>query len=345
MHTFFSKTNIYDDLQSVLSISEWLAAAGGELVVDATVSSLGYQEFFRQLEEFELSRAGKRTQTINIQAKSLEVLLPASLVDVEQCVRILMSELFGSEKPLPYAAWVETRGKGRYLQILISERYYSEEPIVYEDFWKSDRFQNKVTGRLCKADDPQARKIVKAGDLRKTWTSHFSLKSRIFTADGYARKHSNRNERIGFDRLLSRIRQCIAAAFVKLKIQFKKEFLLPKLKRYDWLNKYQNINLTRINGAIQHIEQELQMEWIALRDGYFLQEGKIYDRFMVLAKRYANKMKQGFSNHPIDGGRKKIKLSFSIFMNVIRVQENIDTVIEDFDKEIDEFRMKYRYGI
>lgn len=345
MQTFFNKTNIYDDLQSVLSISEWLRAIPGELVVDATVSSLGYIEFFRQLEEFELGRAGKRTRTINIQAKSLEVLLPASLVDVEQCVHILMSELFGSERPLPYVALLETKGKGRYLQILISERYYSAEPIVYEDYWKSDRYQNKVTGRLCKADDPQARKIVQAGDLRKTWTSHFSLKSRIFTADGYARKHSNRKERIGFDRLLSRIRQCIAAAFVKLKIQFNKTFLLPKLKRHDWLNKYQNINLTRINSAIQHIEQELQVEWIALRDGYFLQEGKIYDRFMVLAKRYANKMKQGFSNHPIDGGRKKIKLSFSIFMNVIRVQENIDTVIEDFDKEIDEFRMNYRYGI
>ena len=345
MQTFFNTTNIYDDIQSVLSISEWLRAITGELVVDATVSSLGYIEFFRQLEEFELGRAGKRTRTINIQAKSLEVLLPASLVDVEQCVHILMSELFGSERPLPYVALLETKGKGRYLQILISERYYSAEPIVYEDYWKSDRYQNKVTGRLCKADDPQARKIVQAGDLRKTWTSHFSLKSRIFTADGYARKHSNRKERIGFDRLLSRIRQCIAAAFVKLKIQFNKTFLLPKLKRHDWLNKYQNINLTRINSAIQHIEQELQVEWIALRDGYFLQEGKIYDRFMVLAKRYANKMKQGFSNHPIDGGRKKIKLSFSIFMNVIRVQENIDTVIEDFDKEIDEFRMNYRYGI
>ena len=345
MYTFFSKTNIYDDLQSVLSISEWLSATRGELVVDATVSSLGYSEFFRQLEEFELSRAGKRTQSNNIQAKSLEILIPDSIQDCTQCVRILMSELFTAEKPLPYAAWVETRGKGRYLQILISERYYSEEPIVYEDFWKSDRFQNKVTGRLCKADDPQARRIVKAGDLRKTWTSHFSLKSRLFTADGYARKRSTRKERIGFARLLSHIRQCIAAAFVKLKIQFNKTFLLPKLKRHDWLNKYQNINLTRINSAIQHIEQELQIEWIALRDGYFLQEGKIYDRFMVLAKRYANKMKQGFSNHPIDGGRKKIKLSFSIFMNVIRVQENIDTVIEDFDKEIDEFRMKYRYGI
>ena len=345
MQTFFNKTNIYDDLQSVLSISEWLRDLPGELVVDATVSSLGYQEFFRQLEEFELSRAGKRASTFNIQAKSLEILLPTGITDVKHCVHVIMHELFGHEKHLPYAAWLETRGKGKYIKILISERYYSEEPIVYEDFWKSDRFQNKVTGRLCTADDPQARRIVKAGDLRKTWTSHFSLKSRLFTADGYARKRSTRKERIGFDRLLSHIRQCIAAAFVKLKIQFNKTFLLPKLKRHDWLNKYQNINLTRINSAIQHIEQELQMEWIALRDGYFLQEGKVYDRFMALAKRYANKMKQGFSNHSIDGGRKKIKLSFSIFMNVIRVQENIDTVIEDFDQEIEEFRMQERYGI
>ena len=345
MYSFFNRSNLFDDLKSVLSISEWLAETAGDLVVDATVASLGYLEFFSQLEQFEILRAGKRTQSNNLQAKSLEILIPDSIQDCKQCACSIMDEIFGDDTPLPYVAFLVTRGKGRYLRILISERYYSEEPIVYEDFWKSDRFQNKVTGRLCKADDPQARRIVKAGDLRKTWTSHFSLKSRIFTADGYARKHSNRKERIGFDRLLSHIRQCIAAAFVKLKIPFKKDFLLPKLKRHDWLNKYQNINLTRINSAIQHIEQELQIEWIALRDGYFLQEGKIYDRFMALAKRYANKMKQGFSNHPIDGGRKKIKLSFSIFMNVIRVQENIDTVIEDFDKEIDEFRMNYRYGI
>ena len=345
MYSFFNRSNLFDDLKSVLSISEWLAETAGDLVVDATVASLGYLEFFSQLEQFEILRAGKRTQSNNLQAKSLEILIPDSIQDCKQCACSIMDEIFGDDTPLPYVAFLVTRGKGRYLRILISERYYSEEPIVYEDFWKSDRFQNKVTGRLCKADDPQARRIVKAGDLRKTWTSHFSLKSRIFTADGYARKHSNRKERIGFDRLLSHIRQCIAAAFVKLKIQFNKTFLLPKLKRHDWLNKYQNINLTRINSAIQHIEQELQIEWIALRDGYFLQEGKIYDRFMALAKRYANKMKQGFSNHPIDGGRKKIKLSFSIFMNVIRVQENIDTVIEDFDKEIDEFRMNYRYGI
>ena len=344
MQTFFNKTNIYDDLQSVLSISEWLRAITGELVVDATVSSLGYSEFFRQLEEFELSRAGKRTRTINIQAKSLEVLLPASLVDVEQCVHILMSELFGSERPLPYVALLETKGKGRYLQILISERYYSAEEIVYVDRWKSDRYQNKVTGRLCKADDPKAKKIVSAGDVRKTWVSHFSLKSRMFSADGFARKHSNRKERIGFDRLLKHLRQCIVAAFVRLKVQFTKEFNIPKLKRHDWLNQYQNINLTRINNAIHHIENELQEEWIAVRDGYFIQNVKTYDRFMALAKRYLSRFKNGFFNKKV-GGNRKLKLSFSPFMNVMRVQENLDSLIEDFDQEIEEFRMQERYGI
>ena len=32
-------------------------------------------------------------------------------------------------------------------------------------------------------------------------------------------------------------------------------------------------------------------------------------------------------------------------MNVVRVQENLDSLIEDFDQEIEEFRMQERYGI
>ena len=344
MYSFFNRSNLFDDLQSVLSISEWLAETSGELVVDATVASLGYLAFFSQLEQFELLRAGKRTQSNNIQAKSLEILIPDSIQDCKQCACCIMDEIFGDDKALPYVAFLVTRGKGRYLRILISERYYSAEEIVYVDRWKSDRYQNKLTGRLCKAADPEARKIVSAGDVRTTWVSHFSLKSRMFSADGFARKQSNRKERIGFDRLLKHLRQCIVAAFVKLKVLFTKEFNIPKLKRHAWLNQFQNINLTRINNAIHHIENELQEEWIAVRDGYFIQNAKTYDRFMALAKRYLNRFKNGFFNKKV-GGNRKLKLSFSPFMNVVRVQENLDSLIEDFDQEIEEFRMQERYGI
>ena len=344
MYSFFNRSNLFDDLQSVLSISEWLAETAGELVVDATVASLGYLEFFSQLEQFEILRAGKRTQSNNIQAKSLEILIPDSIQDCKQCVCSIMDEIFGDAKPLPYVAFLVTRGKGRYLRILISERYYSAEEIVYVDRWKSDRYQNKVTGRLCKAADPEAKKIVSAGDVRKTWVSHFSLKSRMFSADGFARKHSNRKKRIGFDRLLSHIRQCIVAAFVKMKIAFEKAFRIPGEKRHEWMNQYQQLNVIRINKAIQHVEQELQLEWIAVRDGYFLQERKTYDRFMVIAQRYLNRFKNGFFNKKV-GGNRKLKLSFSPFMNVVRVQENLDSLVEDFNQEIKEFRMQERYGI
>lgn len=344
METFFNKTNIYDDLQSVFSISDWITACTGDVVVDSTVTDLGWQEFFCKLEEFEISRAGKRASTFNIQAKSLEILIPDSIQDCAQCACSIMDEIFGDEPPLPYVAFLVTRGKGRYLRILISERYYSEEEIVYVDRWKSDRYQNKVTGRLCQAADPEARKIVSAGDVRKTWISHFSLKSRMFSADGFARKHSNRKKRIGFDRLLSHIRQCIVAAFVKMKIAFEKAFRIPGEKRHEWMNQYQQLNVIRINKAIQHVEQELQLEWIALRDGYFLQERKTYDRFMVIAQRYLNRFKNGFFNKKV-GGNRKLKLSFSPFMNVVRVQENLDSLVEDFDQEIEEFRMQERYGI
>lgn len=344
METFFNMTNIYDDLQSVFSISDWITACTGDVVVDSTVTDLGWQEFFCMLEEFEISRAGKRTQSNNIQAKSLEILIPDSIQDCKQCACSIMAEIFGDDTPLPYVAFLVTRGQGRYLRILISERYYSEEEIVYVDRWKSDRYQNKVTGRLCKAADPEARKIVSAGDVRKTWISHFSLKSRMFSADGFARKHSNRKKRIGFDRLLSHIRQCIVAAFVKMKIAFEKAFRIPGEKRHEWMNQYQQLNVIRINKAIQHVEQELQLEWIAVRDGYFIQNSKTYDRFMALAKRYLNRFKNGFFNKKV-GGNRKLKLSFSPFMNVVRVQENLDSLIEDFDQEIEEFRMQERYGI
>ena len=99
-------------------------------------------------------------------------------------------------------------------------------------------------------------------------------------------KRSNRKERIGFDRLLKHLRQCIVAAFVKMKIAFEKAFRIPGEKRHEWMNQYQQLNVIRINKAIQHVEQELQLEWIALRDGYFIQDAKTYDRFMALAKRY-----------------------------------------------------------
>ena len=61
MYSFFNRSNLFDDLQSVLSISEWLAETGGELVVDATVASLGYLAFFSQLEQFEQERELKAT--------------------------------------------------------------------------------------------------------------------------------------------------------------------------------------------------------------------------------------------------------------------------------------------
>lgn len=33
MYSFFNRSNLFDDLQSVLSISEWLAETGGELEI------------------------------------------------------------------------------------------------------------------------------------------------------------------------------------------------------------------------------------------------------------------------------------------------------------------------
>ena len=65
---------------------------------------------------------------------------------------------------------------------------------------------------------------------------------------------------------------------------------------------------------------------------------------MVIAHRYLNRFKNGFFNKKV-GESRKLKFSFSPFMNVVRVQENLDSLVEDFDQEIEEFRMQERYGI
>ena len=336
MQTFFNRVTLYQNIQSVTDITSWLQECQGVVILDATVHNLGYQKFFAQLEQFEKLRSATRSKTHNVQAKALEILVPHNVKDVALFTKTVMKEIFNREKHLPYVAWLETKGKGIYVKLLISERYYSEKEIIYEDKWTSDRYQNQITGRLCKKTDPNAKRIVKSGDIRKTWTSHFSLKSRLFTADAFAKKSRDRKERIGFDRLLNHLRQCIVTSLVKMNIPFTKAFTIPKLKRKEWMNKYQHINLTKINQAIQYIEQEIQKLWVVVRDGYFAQDQKTYDRFMALAYKWLVRIKKRSFRV-----NKKFKFSFCIWMNVVKLQENLDCLIDNFNNDLNKFVKEY----
>ena len=343
MKTWHHHTDLYLDLQSVTDIQQWLSRQQGTLICDAT-GSLGWEKFFEELADYERTRAAVRSKSKNVQAKMLEVLLPVTLpfAHIHTCCTQIMKEVCGDEQVLPYAAWLVSRGHGRYLQILISERYYNEEEIEYVERLNTPRYSNSVTGRLCKADDPHAVISIPVGTVRNRWTSHFSLKSRIFTADGVARKSSDKKKRIGFDRFLKLLRQRVITAMVKLNVPFERAFHLPKIKRTNQMNRYQKMNVTRINNAIKHIEDALQMEWIALRDGCFLQIEKINDRFMALAHRYMARVKKGSFRYKSSGSR-SLSLKFSPWMNVVSIQDNITLLMETFDDELLDFQIHNRF--
>ena len=335
MISFWQRANVYVDVCGVEDIDAWLKNyANDKPVMDQT--GLGYQRLFRELRDFERTQCKCcRKKSTHIEARAIEILLPKNIQKdtVKTFIKNFMKELLGGEK-LPYCAWIVTQGKGKYAEIIVSERTYSEQEITYVQKWKSSRYQNRITGRLCKADDPDAVLIVKAGDVRKTYTGHFSLKSRVFTADVWARKNSDRVERIGFRRFISAIRQKIVYCFMRAAVFFEKKIWIPKKKRFDFMNRYQQINVIRINELIKYIEERLEDLWqVLISPAKFIDEAKNRDRFNSLCFHYKNIFKNGAFTYK-SGAIRPVKLTFSPYHNLIRCEENLDVLKQQFDKEL-----------
>lgn len=336
MICYWQQVKLYVDVCGVGDIDAWLDLyAGEDPVIDSTC--IGYQRLFRELRDFERTHCRcVREKSTHIEARALEILLPERFQKdtAKTFIKNFMKEMLGEEM-LPYCAWIVEQGKGKYVEILVSERKYSEKEITYVQKWANSRYQNKKTGRLCRADDLDAVEIVKAGDIRRTYTGHFSLKSRIFTADAWARKSINKAERIGFKRFISSIRQKLAYCFMKAAVFFEKHVWIPKKKRFDFMNRYQQTNVIRINEMIKYVEERLEDLWqVLICPAKFIDDPKNKDRFDSLYFRYRNIFKNGrFAvNH---GAKRPIKLAFSPYQNIIRCGENLDALKETFDKDVE----------
>ena len=335
MICYWQQVKLYVDVCGVEDVDAWLNLyAAEEPMIDRT--GIGYRRLFHELRDFERNQCRcVRKKSTHIEARAIEILLPEQFQKdtFKTFIKNFMKEVLGEEK-LPYCAWLVTKGKGRYLEVLVSERMYSEEEITYVQKWANSRYQNKKTGRLCKADDPDAVEIVKAGDIRRTYTGHFSLKSRIFTADAWARKNINKAERIGFKRFISSIRQKLAYCLMKAAVFFEKHVWIPKKKRFDFMNRYQQTNVIRINEMIKCIEERLEDLWqVLICPAKFIDESKNLDRFNTLYFHYKNIFKSGRFTYSC-GAKRPIKLAFSPYQNVVRCGENLDTLKEMFEEDM-----------
>lgn len=228
------KISTYIDLGKVEHISSYLEYVSSEVLVENKTPFDDPFHFFKELEIESHNRSYNRTKTLNIQARCIEVLLPTTINEqnIFEFSSLLMKEIMGRNS-LPYASWSIKKGKGNYLYVLISEREFFLQPQEYIELWGSDGYRNQLNGQLCSADDPHAVKCRSKGDIRKTYESHFSLKSRLFSADVDARKHSDDSERIGFKRFIDRARQKLAYCFVFMKVKINKSLFLPKKNTLD----------------------------------------------------------------------------------------------------------------
>lgn len=92
----------------------------------------------------------------------------------------LSKNLMSYYKDLPAYAYVYKLGKGNYLEIYFSERYYYPAGKKVKIFANCDRYQNKKTGKICKSTDEDAVLIKKKGAFIRTDTITFSKKVRFF---------------------------------------------------------------------------------------------------------------------------------------------------------------------
>ena len=106
-------------------------------------------------------------------------------------------------------------------------------------------------------------------------------------------------------------------------------------KRFDFMNRYQQTNVIRINEMIKYIEERLEDFWqVLICPAKFVDDPKNKDRFDSLYFRYRSIFKNG--RFAVNCGAKRpIKLKFSPYQNIIRCGENLEALKEIFDKDME----------
>ena len=121
---------------------------------------------------------------------------------------------------------------------------------------------------------------------------------------------------------------------MKAAVFFEKKIWIPKKKRFDFMNRYQQINVIRINELIKYVEERLEDLWqVLISPAKFIDEAKNRDRFNSLCFHYKNIFKNGAFTYK-SGAIRPVKLTFSPYHNLIRCEENLDVLKQQFDKEL-----------
>jgi|GEM_PF-375566 len=340
----FLRQRLYIDVSdsAVTDVSAYMQEHETYFLVEDHTGPLGYQELFKQLAVFEEGRPYTSTKNEHVQARQIKVLLPRTFAEENAAAlaKKFMKELMNGNEILPYAAWIVPQGEGRYIHFLISERYYSPELKTVQICFKKPRYRNKQTGKLCKESDPGAVMFVKAGDVKAEFESHWSMKTRLFSADAFAEKSADKQERIGFDRWMDHLYEILDAVLRKLQAIVTKLISIPKIKRKDGNARYIQANIMKINAAIIRIENGLQRLYYCIYDGYFYENSTpqgttVSEEFTKFCRRWIQKVQTRSFKY------NKFILKISPLMRCSILKDNVNALDEAFEQELTGFYNKY----
>lgn len=291
---------------------------------------INVKDFFYELDNFSYDRfeANKRNGKQYILCYQIDILMPEDL-PLEKYYEMPIKFMKDFAFELPYAFYCYQQGKGKYIRIYVSERYYypnGREVIKYLDH---DIYTNVKNGRLCKKDDPNAKLSKAKGSVIRTETIYFSDKIRTFMVSDEARSALHLQMISIASDILNELR-CFS----------KKIFKIKKIDRRKAHNRFQNRNITYINNTITEIQTILNNFGTDLRTFYFWDE--YADRFWKIVHKAQSYFSQGFMKTG------KVKMFISMNTNWQRLDENLNSIkvtisdmVTDIQTEIHNSVMQY----
>lgn len=165
---------------------------------------------------------------------------------------------------LNYAAFEETRGKGLYVQLIISERQYRTKPeykkYLYNIYW------NPRKKKICKKSDPGAEVKHEKGEYildkngnRIIDERRFGFKIRRFSTDDFGRllQQLKENFIICVKKILSNVKRGINIIRAGMDEKNKKPEYIKQKRAYYSFHYFNRKCIEEVNHAIQFVEYHI----------------------------------------------------------------------------------------
>lgn len=250
-------------------------------------------------------------------------------------------------KNYPTYVWYYSLGKANYLVFFICDRkYFNGEEKIINDYYKSDYYEDSITHKLCKKDNPNATLKFKKGDIRTSYKGKFSYKdSNLF----YNFKNISKKKFIAwslnfrfyltelFKQYGAKVKDEVSFVQIGYKEAYENK-KVSKKKQYEYLSKIQYINkgLNLAANEFTKIIDNLNNGNILLENDSHIKElRKIYYKFYNQVK---------YRKFYYVSGHHKIAFEMDFHKSWLEIKTTMQTFIENVILDLKKYLNKEILG-